>query len=89
MTRQRRIAPRLALQRIGLSRVSEEILGLMVARHVAEAHRPRVTEDGAVVWISLDELPEWFRGAGAIRVDLCRVTLDQEGWRDHRGFPDR
>lgn len=71
----RLIAPRLALQAMGVSRVTEEILGLKIARYLADRHRPAKPTDGVVAWISLDEHPEWFRGASATRADLCRVTL--------------
>jgi S-DNA-T family DNA segregation ATPase FtsK/SpoIIIE len=71
----RLIAPRLALQAMGVSRVTEEILGLKIARYLADRHRPSNPADGVVAWISLDEHPEWFRGASATRADLCRVTL--------------
>jgi S-DNA-T family DNA segregation ATPase FtsK/SpoIIIE len=71
----RLIAPRLALQAMGISRVTEEIVGLKIARHLAEVHRPSRPTDGVVAWISLDEHPEWFRGANATRADLCRITL--------------
>jgi S-DNA-T family DNA segregation ATPase FtsK/SpoIIIE len=71
----RLIAPRLALQAMGVSRVTEEILGLKIARHLADQLRPSKPLDGVVAWISLDEHPEWFRGVSATRADLCRVTL--------------
>ncbi len=71
----RLIAPRLALQAMGISRVTEEILGLKIARHLADQLRPSKPADGVVAWISLDEHPEWFRGVSATRADLCRVTL--------------
>jgi len=71
----RLIAPRLALQAMGVSRVTEEIVGLKIARHLAELHRPSRPADGVVAWISLDEHPEWFRGVSAKRADLCRITL--------------
>lgn len=71
----RLIAPRLALQAMGVSRVTEEILGLKIARHLSDQLRPSKPEDGVIAWISLDEHPEWFKGASATRADLCRVTL--------------
>jgi energy-coupling factor transporter ATP-binding protein EcfA2 len=71
----RLIAPRLALQAMGVSRVTEEILGLKIARYLSELHRPSRPTDGVVAWISLDEHPEWFRGANSTRADLCRITL--------------
>jgi S-DNA-T family DNA segregation ATPase FtsK/SpoIIIE len=73
----RLIAPRLALQAMGISRVTEEIVGLKIARYLAKLHRPARPTDGVVAWISLDEHPEWFRGASTKRADLCRVTLTQ------------
>ena len=71
----RLIAPQLALQALGLSRVTEEILGLKIARNLARRLRFSIPTDGVVAWISLDEHPEWFRGTNATRADLCRVTL--------------
>jgi len=71
----RLIAPRLALQAMGVSRVTEEILGLKIARYLSELHRPSRPTDGVVAWISLDEHPEWFKGANSTRADLCRITL--------------
>lgn len=71
----RLIAPRLALQAMGISRVTEEIVGLKIARNLAERISPSKPTDGVVAWIALDEHPEWFRGASAARADLCRVTL--------------
>lgn len=71
----RLIAPRLALQAMGVSRVTEEIVGLKIARYLSELHRPSRPTDGVVAWISLDEHPEWFRGANSTRADLCRITL--------------
>jgi S-DNA-T family DNA segregation ATPase FtsK/SpoIIIE len=71
----RLIAPRLALQAMGVSRVAEEIVGVKIARYLAQLHRPSRPSDGVVAWISLDEHPEWFRGANATRADLCRITL--------------
>lgn len=74
----RTIAPKLALQAMGLSRVTEEILGLMMARRMARKHYPVDPADGVVVWISFDEHPEWFRGSSAVRADLCRIALGRE-----------
>jgi energy-coupling factor transporter ATP-binding protein EcfA2 len=74
----RLVAPRLVLRAMGLSRVTEEILGLMVARRVANTLRPARPGDGVVVWVSLDEHPEWFRGASGTRADLLRITIERE-----------
>jgi S-DNA-T family DNA segregation ATPase FtsK/SpoIIIE len=78
----RKLAPRLTLQATGVSRVIEEILGLMIARHVAERHLPTKVDDGIVTWLPLDEHPEWFVGD---RADFCRIALerrDEELWVD-------
>lgn len=75
----RKISPRLVLQAMGISRVTEEILGLMIAMHLADAHKPEKPRDGVTVWISLDEHLEWFNGSSSTRADLCKVTLERVG----------
>lgn len=75
----RLIAPRLALKAMGISRVTEEIVGLTIARHIAGERFPSQPENGVVVWISLDDHPDWFQGETSIRADLLRLTLRQEG----------
>lgn len=75
----RKISPRLVLQAMGISRVTEEILGLMIAMHLAEAHNPEKPHDGVTVWISLDEHLEWFNGSSSTRADLCKITLERVG----------
>jgi hypothetical protein len=64
---------------MGISRVTEEILGLMIAMHLADAYRPGKPCDGVVVWISLDEHLDWFNGSNTTRADLCKVTLERVG----------
>lgn len=71
----RLIAPRLALQAMGISRVTEEVLGLTIARSIAEKQYESKLKDGVVAWISLDDHPEWFQGLSAVRADLCRISL--------------
>jgi len=73
----RKISPRLALQAMGISRVTEEILGLMVANNIARAVFPSEPKEGVVVWLSLDEHPEWFNGHNSVRADMCRVTIEK------------
>ncbi|NKW91939.1 DNA translocase FtsK [Rhodobacteraceae bacterium R_SAG9] len=77
----RQISPRLTLDALGISRVTEEILGLSIARQIAERHLSVQLNDGFVAWISLDEHPEWFGSSNAMRADLIRlaVSLDDEG----------
>ena len=72
----RQIAPWLALKAMGISRVSEEILGLMVGRRMLEQEFPVRTEKGLSAWISFDDHQEWFGGDNATRADLCRITFD-------------
>ena len=74
----RKVSPHLALKAMGISRVTEEILGLMIAMHIADSCFPAKPKDGVVVWISLDEHPEWFNGTNTTRADLCRLTLERE-----------
>ena len=73
----RRLSPKLALQALGVARVTEEIVGLMVARNLAEDHFPPSLTSGLVAWISLDEHAEWFGGHAQVRADMCRITLDR------------
>lgn len=68
----RRLAPHLALKAMGVSRVTEEILGLAVARSVTEEREPLSSEEVGI-WLSLDEYASWFSGS-AVRADLCRLT---------------
>lgn len=77
----RQMAPRLTLDALGISRVTEEILGLSVARKIAGYQVPVLITEGFVAWISLDEHPEWFASANAMRADMVRlaVNLDENG----------
>jgi DNA segregation ATPase FtsK/SpoIIIE, S-DNA-T family len=77
----RQIAPRLALKAMGISRVTEEILGLAMGRHILEKHLPPNVGKGFVAWISLDEHQGWFGGLSSTRADLCRVVFDYSGER--------
>jgi S-DNA-T family DNA segregation ATPase FtsK/SpoIIIE len=73
----RRLAPRLALQALGVARVTEEIIGLTVARSLAEEIYPARLVSGLVAWISLDEHTDWFGGHAQVRADMCRLTLER------------
>jgi len=77
----RQIAPRLTLDALGISRVTEEILGLSIARQVAERQFSVSVKDGFIAWISLDEHPEWFASANSMRADMIRlaVSLEDDG----------
>jgi hypothetical protein len=65
------------LQALGVARVTEEIVGLTVARNLAEDRFPPKVSSGLVAWISLDEHTDWFGGHAQIRADMCRITLDR------------
>lgn len=72
----RRFSPRLALQALGVARFTEEIIGLTVARHLAENRFPIQSGGGLSVWLSLDEHVDWFGGTDQIRADMCRLSLE-------------
>jgi energy-coupling factor transporter ATP-binding protein EcfA2 len=69
----RSASPGLILKAMGLSRVTEEVLGLMVAKRIVERHHP--ANGMRSIWISLDEHSEWFGGDGGVRADLCRIDI--------------
>lgn len=73
----RRLSPRLALQALGVARVTEEIVGLTVARNLAEEIYPAALGSGLVAWISLDENADWFGGHAQVRADMCRLVLER------------
>lgn len=69
----RNIAPRLTLEALGVSRVTEEIIGLSVAREICRERAP--IRDGIEIWLSLDDQPHWFTGPSAVRADMLRIAL--------------
>lgn len=71
----RKLSPHLALQAMGVARVTEEILGLCIARRFADELYPALLTNGVLAWISLDEHASWFGGAANIRADMCRVII--------------
>lgn len=71
----RKLSPHLALQAMGVARVTEEILGLCIARRFADEEFPASVSDGLLAWISLDEHTGWFGGSANIRADMCRVII--------------
>lgn len=70
------ISPRLALQAMGISRVTEEILGLSVAKALSDKLLPLIPQKGCVGWVSLDDHVEWFGTSGTTRADLCRFGFE-------------
>ncbi|PQE01762.1 hypothetical protein CYL16_06860 [Mycobacterium sp. EPG1] len=67
------VAPSLILRSMGISRITEEVLGIMVAKRITDRHIPPHSD--TPIWISLDEHSEWFGGDGAVRADLYRVEI--------------
>ena len=73
----RQIAPRLTLDALGISRVTEEILGLSVGRQISDRLVPAAVVDGFTAWVSLDEHPEWFGSLNVMRADMLRLSVGQ------------
>ena len=73
----RKLSPHLALQAMGVARVTEEILGLCIARRFADAEFPARVNDGLLAWLSLDEHTGWFGGVANVRADMCRVVIER------------
>ena len=73
----RKSSPHLALKAMGVARVTEEILGMCIARSVADKFNQLEIQDGLSAWISLDEHSDWFGGASAVRADLCRISINR------------
>lgn len=71
----RDVSPHLMLRAMGLSRVTEEILGLMVAKRLAGERFPLPDDCQFAAWVALDEHLEWFGGDVGTRADLCRLTF--------------
>lgn len=73
----RSLSPRLALQALGVARVTEEIVGLTVARRLTEDNFPAGINDGLSAWLSLDDHTDWFGGNGQVRADMCRISIER------------
>ena len=72
------LAPSLALQAMGISRITEEMLGLIIAKRLTDRFQPAKVTNGFSAWISLDTHTAWFGGAATTRADLCRLDFDYE-----------
>jgi hypothetical protein len=77
--RTRQLAPRLMLQALGISRVTEEILGVAVGQRYVSIKHPPPRDALLVVWLSLDEQADWFGGPSAVRADMVRITVVRDG----------
>jgi S-DNA-T family DNA segregation ATPase FtsK/SpoIIIE len=74
----RRFAPKLALKAMGISRVTEEIIGLMVARSLSFM-KPVGSFDGSLGFcatLSLDEYSNWVGGSSEVRADICNLKFE-------------
>ena len=73
----RRFAPKLALKAMGISRVTEEVIGLMVARSLSnlEISRKESLDKYLYASISLDEHQNWFGGSNEIRADIVNFMF--------------
>ncbi|WP_333710204.1 FtsK/SpoIIIE domain-containing protein [Malikia spinosa] len=70
-------SPHLALKAMGVARVTEEIVGMCIARRMADSEFPPRLGNGLCAWISLDEHTDWFGGPSEVRADMCRLLIDQ------------
>lgn len=78
----RHLAPELALDALGVARVTEEILGLAVARRALDNVHDLKIDNGISVIISLDNYKNWFSGGdSALRADMLKLVfeLDDDG----------
>ena len=74
----RKFAPKLALKAMGISRVTEEIIGLMVARSLS-LMKVVGNFDGSLgfcVTLSLDEYSNWVGGPSEVRADICNLKFE-------------
>lgn len=76
----REITPELALDALGVARVSEEIIGLSVARRAIDQLSIAQPEHGYTAWVSLDSYKHWFTGGeSATRADMLKIVFDTSG----------
>jgi hypothetical protein len=77
----RRFAPKLALKAMGISRVTEEVIGLMVARSLSNLERIRAVYENKSLFasISLDEHNNWFGGPNEVRADIANFFFKLNG----------
>lgn len=77
----RRFAPKLALKAMGVSRVTEEVIGLMVARSLSKLEQVRKNSSNKNIFasISLDEHQNWFGGPTEVRADIANFLFELVG----------
>ncbi len=77
----RKLAPRLALKAMGVSWVTEEMLGLMMAKSKCNLSSTQLDASlSALSTLSLDEHARWFGGSGETRPDFVNIlfSIDHE-----------
>lgn len=76
----REITPELALDALGVARVSEEIIGLSVARRAIDQLSIAQPAHGYAAWVSLDSYKHWFTGGeSSTRADMLKIIFDTSG----------
>lgn len=79
----RQLSPGLVLRALGLGWASNELIGLSIARQLADEHERVDYNEGFVAWISLDDHMDWFGRGRRTRADLVRLSLgrvvDEDG----------
>lgn len=73
----RALAPSTLLRALGLGRVAQELVGLIVSKNLVSKQFASISFDGISgfeSWIALDEHTEWFGGNSTTRADLLRVV---------------
>ena len=72
----RHVVPGAVLRALGLGQAANEVFGLVVSRFVVERREPvQQSLPGLVVWLSFDELQDWFGRTTRSRADLGRFTF--------------
>lgn len=73
----REVTPELALDALGVARVSEEILGLAVSKNYVDRELSSDPVVGFSAWVSLDSYKSWFMGGdAATRADMAKIIFD-------------
>jgi S-DNA-T family DNA segregation ATPase FtsK/SpoIIIE len=75
----RQLSPGLVLRALGLGWATQELIGLSIARHLADQCAPLLECEGFVGWISLDDHASWFGHGKRTRADLARLALCRDG----------
>ena len=74
----RLVSPGIVLRALGVGWAAQELVGLDVARRIAQRRFRTPDAEGFRAWLSLDEHLEWFGSAKPPRADLLRIGF-------HRG----